>query len=242
MKKLVTSVRITELDDTSDRLLKLYDGETALKNEPFLKPLFAEMRTLWEKITDAIHRDRISSDLKKADDVRDNAVISLFKAIDGYAHISVDALRQPAERLNKILAKFGTRITRENYSTESSLIEALLSDLHSDEAITDVGALAGIEETIADVRSAQDDFTAKRVAYEKTVAAQQHRESASVLKKPLLELINKKLLPYLDTMKMADPTKYTVLADASAQAVADTNSAIAQRTKPRNPPSDDPTL
>ena len=61
MKKLMTNARTTEVDDTSDRLLVLYNDEPALAEEAFLKPLFGEMQTLSDQITEAIKRDRILS-------------------------------------------------------------------------------------------------------------------------------------------------------------------------------------
>ena len=43
MKKLLSQIRITEVGDTSHRLVSLYKSTATLKDEAFLKPLFVEM-------------------------------------------------------------------------------------------------------------------------------------------------------------------------------------------------------
>lgn len=234
MKKLAYRARTTEVDDTSDRLLQLYAAQTALKSEAFLKPLFAEMQNLSDRITEAIRRDRALSDLEDADLHRDQAVTSLFKIVEGYSHIPLDSLRTPAQQLWKILSKFGTGITRENFATESSLIEALLTDLNSPDAQPKAEELPGVSEAITTLRTAQTDFNAKRVAYEQNKAGQKEAENAVTLKAPLVNLINNRLLPYLQAMKMADESKYGALANGVEQSITTTNAAIAQRAKPKD--------
>lgn len=233
MKKLNSKARTTEVDDTSDRLLQLYAKETALKNESFLKPLFAEMQNLSDRITEAIRRDRALSDLEDADAMRDKAVTAIFKIVDGYAHIPVAAMSEPAERVQKILSNFGLAITRKNYATESSLIEAMLTDFRQTDIGADISELPGLEQAVTVLHDTQSDFTEKRVMYEKTKAAEKLGENAIMLKKPLVELINSKMVPYLEAMQLADPAKFSGIASGAAQVIADTNTAIEQRTKPK---------
>ena len=68
--KLLKKARITEVDDTSDRLVVLFKSETALAEEAFLKSLFTEMETLSANLTDAIKRN--------------NAIRTFSKVIEGY--------------------------------------------------------------------------------------------------------------------------------------------------------------
>lgn len=238
MKKISSIARTTEVDDTSDRLLQLYSTETALKDDTFLKPLFAELQVLSDKITEAIKRDKVLSDLDDADAVRDEAVKKLFKIVDGYAAMPMENFHQPGAKLKAILDKFGLGIIRQNYASESSYIESMLQDLSA--VSTEIAALPGVAEAIAAVRAAQTDFTTKRVNYEKTQSTEKQGESASAMKKPLLELINNKLLPYLDTMKMVDAAKFTNFTDAAAQIIANTNSVVSQRATPKAASKDKP--
>ena len=235
MKKLSSVARTTEVDDTSDRLLQLYAAETALQSEPFLKPLFAEMQVLSDKITEAIRKDKVFSDLEDADTVRDGALSKIFKIVDGYRAMPMPAMSEPAERLLPIIAKFrGT--ARQNYTAESSLIEALLSDLSATQPSADIAALSGLGEAVTLLRDAQTDFNTKRITYEKAMGGQSPAESATAFKKPLLDAINGKLLPYLEAMKMADAAKYASLADAVESAIESTNTAVKARASVRPKP------
>lgn len=128
-----------------------------------------------------------------------------------------------------VLDKFGLKIIRENYAEESSHIEAMLSDLLALQP--DISALSGVSESIAAVRKAQTDFNTQRVEYEKKQGIEKQTETASTLKKQLLELINNRLLPYLDTMKMVDATKFANLANATEEAIKTTNTAVSLRSK-----------
>ena len=79
--KLLQKARITEVDDTSDRLVALFKSETALAEDAFLKSLFTEMETLSANLTEAIKRDKGVSELEKADKVRNNAIRTFSKVI-----------------------------------------------------------------------------------------------------------------------------------------------------------------
>lgn len=237
MKKLMTFVRTTEVDDLSDRLLQIYAAETALKNDSFLKPLFAEMQTLSDQITEAIKKDKVLSDLDDADGARDEAVKKLFKIVEGYAAMPIENFSTPAAGLKTLLGKFGLGITRASYASESSLIEAMLQDLTAMQ--TEVAALPGVAESISAIRDAQSVFNSKRISYTSNLSADRHVESASTIKKPLLELINTKLVPYLETMKMVDAEKFGRFADTVEQSIDSANITIKTRSSRKESKSDE---
>ncbi len=90
MKRLDARARTTEVDDTSDRLLVLYNDETALADDTFLKPLFGEMQTLSDQITEAIKRDRILSAMEDADAEVETATRALNAVLKGYSAMPLD--------------------------------------------------------------------------------------------------------------------------------------------------------
>ena len=120
-------------------------------------------------------------------------------------------------------------ITRENYESESSLIESLLADLSATALQVHITALPGVSEAIAAVRAAQTAFTTKQVAYLEALAKDKTLQSASVLKLALLTTINTKLIRYLDVMKDVDAAKYADFSTAVAQAVDEQNTVVAMR-------------
>ena len=230
MKKFNTVARLTELDELSDLLIQLYGNESALANEAYLKPVFTQMTDVSDKITEAIRKDKAFSELEDADALRDEAAMKIFKIIDGDTVVPIPAVSEPAQRIQKILQKF-TGLTRKAYNEETSLIESLLSDLSTPEATADIALLQGLPESVSALRQAQTDFMAKRVEYSTATSEQKYSETASAFKKPLLKLINDKLLPYLTLMKAEDADKYGHFADAVETAVNNANAKIAARSK-----------
>ena len=108
--KLLQKVRITEVDDTSDRLVALFKSETALAEDAFLKSLFTEMETLSANLTEAIKRDKGVSELEKADKVGNNAIPTFSKVIEGYRAMPIATIKQKGERLHKVFSKYGLRL------------------------------------------------------------------------------------------------------------------------------------
>ncbi|GIM48986.1 DUF6261 family protein [Capnocytophaga stomatis] len=234
MNKLNTSIRTTEIDDVSDLLLVLYRKETALQEEAFLKSTFAEIETLSQQITEAIKRDIAFSKQEDADLRRDDLVRSLNTALLGYCALPIAQLKENGEKIYAVFSKYGVKITKEAYAIESSLIESLLQDLSAPELEPAIASLTGVGEIISQLRTAQTSFTQIRTEYEKAVSEQKDAPSASSLKKPLLNAINGKLIPYLIAMKIANPAQYSSLANAIAQAIEATNTAIKRRNNNKN--------
>ena len=221
--KLLQKARITEVDDTSDRLVALFKSETALAEDAFLKSLFTEMETLSANLTEAIKRDKGVSELEKADKVRNNAIRTFSKVIEGYRAMPIATVKQKGERLHKVFSKYGLRLIQKNYTDKSSYIAAPLKDLQSPDLTTLIAELKGVTECIDGIRQAQEAFNTHRVGYEKTLAH------------------NEKLVPYATTMKMVDATKYRHFADTVTQIITDTNTAIKVRSTRSAKGKDTPT-
>ena len=153
----------------------------------------------------------------------------------------LDLYSTAGKALYDVMAKYKLKILRLNYADQSSNIEALLMDLAAPALQPHINALPGVTDAIGNVRTAQTNFTAKRVAYEKAMALNAEGATASELKKPLLELINARLVPYLKVSKMVSPDTHTHFADAVAQVIATTNTAIRRRSgkNPEEPPAEE---
>lgn len=67
MKKIDARVRVTEVDDVSDRLLSLFRQNKDLQSDDFLRNTFGDIQTVSDQITEAIHRDVAHSRLDEAD-------------------------------------------------------------------------------------------------------------------------------------------------------------------------------
>ena len=154
MKYLHTASRTTEVDAVSDQIVAMYEARTALKTEPYLAATMATLKSQSEQITEAIKRLKVLSELEDLDAVRDSAISALGHVLNGYANMPTDDARQHTPPLKKVFDNYTFSITRENYESESSLIESLLADLSATALQVHITALPGVSEAIAAVRAA----------------------------------------------------------------------------------------
>ncbi|MFJ1434080.1 DUF6261 family protein [Capnocytophaga canimorsus] len=231
MKNLHFNSRITEVGDVANRLAVLYKGTATLQDDAFLKNLLSEIQTQGDAITEAIKKDKAVSKLEDADAERDEAIRVLDKMLKAYEVFPVENTKAHGQKIAVIFKKYGVKITEENYSSESNLIDSLLKDLSASEVQVSVTALSGVSEAIAQIRTTQEEFARLRLQYEEAFTENLSKVSASNLRKPLLGLINKKLIPYLVAMTLVDGAKYTAFADKVAKIIDDMNEVVKARGK-----------
>lgn len=231
MNKLNTSVKVTELGDTALRLVKAFKAVVAVQNDAFLTKTFAEIEKQATVMTSAVKSDQALSKLEEADAQRDQAIRVLDKLLKGYENIPLENLKTHAKKLAEIFKKYGVKITGENYASQSTLINSLLGDFSATELKPSIEALAGVKEVLVEIQTKQDAFTALRSDYEKAQVSQKEKSSATSLRKPLLELINKKVVPYLVAMSIAQPELFKNLTAEASEIITSTNEAIKARSK-----------
>ncbi len=231
MNKLNTSVKVTELGDTALRLVKAFKAVVAVQNDAFLTKTFAEIEKQATAMTSAVKSNQALSKLEEADVQRDQAIRVLDKLLKGYENIPLENLKTHAKKLAEIFKKYGVKITGENYASQSTLINSLLGDFSATELKPSIEALAGVKEALAEIQTKQDAFAALRSDYEKAQVSQKEKSSATSLRKPLLELINKKAVPYLVAMSIAQPELFKNLTAEASEIITSTNEAIKARSK-----------
>ena len=231
MNKLNTSVKVTELGDTALRLVKAFKAVVAVQNDAFLTKTFAEIEKQAIAMTAAVKSDQALSKLEEADAQRDQAIRVLDKLLKGYENIPLENLKTHAKKLAEIFKKYGVKITGENYASQSTLINSLLGDFSATELKPSIEALAGVKEALAEIQTKQNAFAALRSDYEKAQVSQKEKSSATSLRKPLLELINKKAVPYLVAMSIAQPELFKNLTAEASEIITSTNEAIKARSK-----------
>lgn len=200
MNKVNAKIRIAELDGLSDSIIRIYKADSAVQADAFLKGTFSELETLSAQITSAILQDKTVSRLDEVDSVRDEALRSLGAVLTGYASFPVAEKKTAGIFLKSIYDKYiKAGIIKASYNAESSMIESLLEDFSEAESLANIEKLDGIESLVANIRSAQDSFTAANDEYVKSSSSK--GASATSLKKPLLSVINDKIVSYLNLMQ-----------------------------------------
>ena len=230
MNKVKSTIRITEVDGLSDSIIRIFGADTKAQEDDFLKSQIAELTTLSDAITAAILQDRAVSNLDEADSRRDEAIKNLGALLSGYAVFPLEEKKAAALGLKAVYDKYAkSGILSASYVSESSMIESLLKDLSSAEAMASIEKLDGIAEMVAAIRSAQDDFTAANDAFVKAEGSK--GASASSYKKPILSVINDKIVPYLNTMSIVGNTAVADFAKGVETEISRVNESVAKRGK-----------
>lgn len=227
MRKLVSTLRITELDTFLSTLLRLYAADEALCKDAFMASTMAELAPLSRQFTEAVKRERTGS-LAEADRVRDAVILDLGTLAEGYTAIPFEAQKAAAFAVKAVFDKYGKRIVSESYATESSLIESLLIDLSAPELAGMIAQLPGIAELIAALRRAQDDFNvAKDLQTER--AASDDAPSATSLRKNLIAKVNDRLIPYLNAMAIANEAVFGAFIKQVEVEIGRANDTVSRR-------------
>lgn len=238
MKKLISKIRNAEADGLSDTIVRLFRADAAAQQDAFLTATMARLETLSRQITTATMQDKAVSRLKAADSARDEAIRTLGTILAAYAVFPIAEKQARAVPLKAVFDKYAKAgITAANYTSESSLTESLLEDFAADGLADDIAALEGVAESLAQIRGRQDAFTAARDAY--AAAAANKGATASSFNKPIVSLINDKLIPYLDAMVIAENADCAAFARNVAAEIARMNETVAKRVKKRAPTTAD---
>ena len=227
MNRLTYSLKNTELDGFTDSIVRAYKTDAGAANDVFVAQVMKDIEELSGSITTAILQDKTASNLEAADGVRDEA---LGTVLSGYAVLPVEAKKAAAAPLKAVWDKYSKAgILNASYTSESSLVESLLEELGAESLAENRAALDGVAEAIGAVRDAQTKFAIENDAYVK--ALNNKAAAASSYKKPLLALINDKLVPYLNAMQIAGNENCADFAKSVETEIARINDAVAKRGK-----------
>lgn len=219
-----------EVDGFSDSIIRAFKADTKAQSDMFLKATISELEDLSAKITTAILQDKTLSSLEAADSARDEAVKTLGTVLAAYAVFPIAAKKELAAPLKAVFDKYAKAgITSANYTSESSMIESLLEDFSAPALAENISGLEGVPEAIASIRAAQDDFTKENDAYVK--ASANKGAAASSYNKPIVLIVNDKLVPYLNAMVIARNENCAEFAKSVEKEINRANDMIAKRTK-----------
>ena len=105
MKKINVIVRVTEADNLSNAIVRLFkaevDANSDVGGDGYLKDTFAEVETLSASLTTAIKADKASSNLDVADSRRDEIIRQLNAALTGYANVPIPAFQARRHRCSR---------------------------------------------------------------------------------------------------------------------------------------------
>ncbi|MGD8778116.1 MAG: DUF6261 family protein [Ignavibacteria bacterium] len=234
LNKLIMKSRVTEVFSAANRMI-LEFGSEDWSEETNLRSIFDDLKPVNEKLERAINRKKAVSDLEEKDKIRDGKLRAIYYSLSGYLHNPVKEFKTAAEEINEVFDRYGVKITDDSYSTESGLINSLLTDLSAGDLQPSIAALQGLSQAISELQTAQSEFENARLAYEKDAAVYASKETASKLKKEAVSIINEKLVVYLRAMVIIDTTRYGRISSTIGKIIDDNNEEVKKRRKKTEP-------
>ncbi len=226
--KVTPQARAAETSDLGAKLV--YAGKQADVNEgdPF-RSMLAELEGINNKAVIALKKDKAESDLDDFDSSRDATYRSLLYLCKGFTHHPDQVVQTAALALEEVMDKYGFDLPETSYSSESALMESLLTDLDQAELTQKAELLPGFTALKEKLREEQSGFKAAEYSYLQARKQDQSGPTVSELKKDILALINGKLVVYLNGMLAANSAQHIDLASQLRMLITELNSIVKQR-------------
>ena len=233
IEKLMTNSRVTEVNDVATRMSGVF--QTSGLTDAILTAHFTILNAANLELSKAIRRSKAESDLEAKDEVRDQAVRSLYYLIKGFTHHPVAVINESALLLLSVFDNYGLSLTQESYTTESSLISSMLLEFQKPEYAMHIANLSGCAELLQSVTTAQSDFEQARIAYETEKAQDGMVANATEIKKQVVEIVNNKIGIYLLAMEHLVGAAFDVFAATCATIIAENNEQVRRRQQKPEP-------
>ncbi|NQU51599.1 MAG: hypothetical protein HQ522_03575 [Bacteroidetes bacterium] len=228
IEKLIASSRITEVDTVSTKTSGAF-AKTTLNTDLNLVEINTLLVSTTQKLTIAIKRSQFESVLDEKDEVRDIKIRAIYYLLFGLLHHPEPEISAAAQVVLNEFEKYGLAMVSEGYGVESSHVSSMLTDFAKPKVQTAIALLTGVAQLITELEAAETDFEQASIAYDEEKAKEGVLESASVVKKEVVIIINEKLLVYLNAMVLVNAATYSEFAQTVAQIIADNNTAVKKR-------------
>jgi hypothetical protein len=229
----------TEVDGSITRILNAYQN-SGVKTYSDLAKIFEPLQNKSVLLSAAINRLKVKSEQQTKDEVRDEKITGLYYLLVSFSHHPDAEIRQAALNLLDIFDKYGLDMKNESYTTESSLVNSLLSDYSAPKQQADIALIPQCAEYISALQTAQTDFENTRVTFETARAEEGTLENATGIKKELIHIINKQLVPYLNVMAQLNESVFGAFARTVEEIISDNNEVVKKRRKQEKPEEDNP--
>jgi hypothetical protein len=234
---LMMTSRNTEVGGILPQMINGYDA-TTLNTDPTLEVFFNELKPLSEQFISAIRRMKVRSEAKHYDDIRDQKLMAVYFLLQSFSHHPTERIRSAALFLLTIFENYGIEIKDESLTRQSSLLNSLLADLASPEAQENINIVPQCATYITALQTAQSNFENNRLDFEEAQAEEGTQENASVMKKQVLEIVNKKIVAYLNVMIQVDDAMYGPYARTLAEIISANNEVVKKRRNKNDKPEE----
>jgi hypothetical protein len=230
IENLITKSRNSEVNTAVDAMIGAFK-KTTLSTNASLLGIITQLETKNSELSAAIKRIKAQSELEVLDEVCDQKLRDLWHLVMGALHHPDVTINTAAAKINTLLKNYGLSIVNESYATESAHIKSLLTDLAAEDLQDALTTVSGCTELIGALTAAQSDFEAARIQFEEDKAHQGTFDNATLLKKSVVELVNKQFIVLVNGLAVGDNETYGSYASTVEQIINDNNVTVRKRMK-----------
>ncbi len=226
IQKIHSRSRNAEVNETAEGLIINFEKHD-FSADAYLSELFPKLKQENQALTTAIKASGVSSRQSFCDEERDRAGKALFLCVNAACELPDENISQAAQSVNKILDKYTPAIFRTGYDEETTLVRSLLEELNSLNA--EVTAVPQLALHVDHLKQRQADFDVAKDEYVKAQVNEKTSRSASKLKTEIVNLLNKNIIPYLNTMNKVNSAVYGNFALVCAELIERNNQRVKRR-------------
>lgn len=231
---LIANSRNTEVDGTAAQTINGYNA-TTLNTDANLEKIMNPIKDKSILLSTAIGRLKIKSVQFTNDEIRGERIDGLYFLLLSSTHNPKEKIKQAAFILLELFEQYGTKMKKESYTRESSLVNSLLNDYKTAKALAAIADVPQCADYIAALQAAQSNFENNRLSFETAQAQEGTQENASALKKEVVDLLNGQLIPYLNVMVQLDDATYGAFTRTLAEIISANNEVVKKRGKKDDP-------
>ncbi len=226
ISKINAISRNAEVNEVAEAFIVAF-GKQDFSADHYLTEVFASLRQGNAELTTAIKASGAISRQNLCDEERDRAGRALFLCTNAACELPDPAIAQSAAAVSTVLDKYGLSMFRSSYDEETTLIRSLLEELG--ELADEVQAVPQLLLHLNHLKQRQDDFDKAKEEYVKSQAEGKAIRSASKVRVEIMDLLNKNLIPYLNTMNKVTPAVYGSFVALCAELATRNNQRVKRR-------------
>lgn len=225
-------IHVAELADIAQNICSQWE-DIEIKEDAYLTELFKELSGLTSEISKSLHHRKNMNSLKEFNLRRDHCLRMLRKLQRAFSFSTDETIKAHIEPVNVVLEKSIPEILHSNFQAKTALISAFLDALDEPAMASHLSALPGMMLAVSELCEAQKVFEDTRLEYfllaytDKTISASKQKDG-------LLEIINERLVVYLNGKLCTNPSAYGDFATVVSNIIEVGNDYVRGRRKKRS--------
>ncbi len=226
ISKISTRSRNADVNETAESLIAAFEKHD-FSADVYATASFGRLKQENASLTTGIKVGGVYSRQALCDEARDNAGRGLFLCVNAAELLPDESISSAAFAIGRILDKYTTGIFKESYDEETAHIRSLLEELTA--GSEEVKRVPQLELHVQHLARRQGEFDAAKEEFVNAQVDEKSIPSASKVRAEIVNLLNKNIIPYLNTMARVNPDVYGGFATICAELINRNNQRVKRR-------------